>query len=67
MIKETLSTGIWDDALGEMKVETWIENGFANDSHFINKDNIIELKRNIQSYRGDPQPVRYWKKNQEGY
>ena len=66
MIQEGISAGIYDDALGEMKSETWIEHGFTNDSHFINKDNIIELKRNIQSYRGDPQPVRYWKKNKEG-
>jgi len=67
MIQEAVSSGIWDDALGEMKSKDWIKKGFDNDAHFTTKDGNIELKRNIQSYRGDPQPVRYWKKNGEGH
>jgi len=67
MIQEAVSSGIWDDALGEMKSKDWIQKGFDNDTHFTTKDGKIELKRNIQSYRGDPQPVRYWRKNKEGH
>lgn len=66
MIQAAVSSGIWDDALGEMESKDWIKKGFDNDAHFTTKDGHIELKRNIQSYRGDPQPVRYWKKNEEG-
>tara|TARA_B100001059_G_C17771575_1_gene548773 strand:- start:197 stop:1189 length:993 start_codon:yes stop_codon:yes gene_type:complete len=66
MIQEAVSSGIWDDALGEMKSKDWVQKGFDNDTHFTTKDGKIELKRNIQSYRGDPQPVRYWKRNKEG-
>jgi hypothetical protein len=65
MIQEAVSSGIWDDALGERKSKDWIKRGFDNDAHFTTKDGCIELKRNIQSYRGDPQPVRYWKINKE--
>jgi hypothetical protein len=67
MIQDAVEIGIWDDALGEMKSKDWIQKGFDNDTHFTTKDGHIELKRNIQSYRGDPQPVRYWKKNENGH
>ena len=67
MIQEAVSSGIWDDALGEMKSKDWVQKGFDNDAHFTTKDGNIELKRNIQSYRGDPQPIRYWKRNKEGH
>ena len=67
MIQEGIDSGIWDDALGEAKASDWIKKSFDNDTHFISKDGKIELKRNIISYRGDAQPVRYWKKNKEGH
>lgn len=38
----------------------------TNATSFIKDDDRIELKRNICDFRGNPTPVKYWRKNKEG-
>ena len=68
MWEEGFKAGIYDDALGEQKKETWLKN---QTSSFVKEGEdgnlTIELKRPIQSFRGDPNPVRYWKKTKQGH
>jgi hypothetical protein len=64
MWDEGIKAGIYDEALGEQKVESWMK---KQTSSFIKSDGSIELKRSIQTYRGDPNPVRYWKKTKQGH
>ena len=68
MWQEGLEAGIYDDALGEQEKEAWLK---KQTSSFFKVDGdgkvTIELKRPIQSFRGDPNPVRYWKKTPQGH
>ncbi len=68
MWQEGLEAGIYDDALGEQEKEAWLKN---QTSSFFKVDGdgtvTIELKRPIQGFRGDPNPVRYWKKTPQGH
>lgn len=63
MWKEGIDAGIYDDALGEQSKEVWLKNQY---SCFMNSNDHIELKRAIQGFRGEPQPMRYWKKTKAG-
>lgn len=38
----------------------------TNATSFMKEDDRIELKRNICDFRGNPTPVKYWRKNKEG-
>ena len=68
MWQEGFQAGIYDDALGEQEKEAWLKN---QTSSLLKQDEdgtvTITLKRPIQSYRGDPNPVRYWKKTPQGH
>ena len=63
MWKEGFQAGVYDDALGEQEKAAWLKN---QTSSFLNST-TMELKRPIQTYRGDPNPVRYWKKTKQGH
>tara|TARA_A100001015_G_scaffold315064_1_gene425980 strand:+ start:26 stop:1027 length:1002 start_codon:yes stop_codon:yes gene_type:complete len=63
MWTEGRKAGIYDDCLGERPFGSWLRKG----KHFIKPDGSMEFKRPIQGFRGDPNPVRYWKKVEEGH